>query len=80
MQLEVVWNLLLQAGSEGPTLISCAVTHTLYILKCARGALAGFYSFHKDGSNTRYGHIKEKTESFLTLPLNALNLFVFRIS
>jgi hypothetical protein len=41
MQLEVVWNLLLQGGSEGPTLISCAVTHTLYILKCARGALAG---------------------------------------
>jgi len=23
MQLEVVWNLLLKAGSEGPTLISC---------------------------------------------------------
>ncbi len=28
MQLEVVWSLLLQAGSEGPTLISCAVAHT----------------------------------------------------
>ena len=28
-QLEVVWSLLLQAGSEGPTLISCAVARTL---------------------------------------------------
>ena len=26
MQLEVLWNLLLQAGSEGPTLISCAAS------------------------------------------------------
>jgi hypothetical protein len=26
MQLEVVWNLLLQAGSEGPTLISRAAS------------------------------------------------------
>ena len=39
MQLKVVWNLLLQAGSEGPALISCAV----FILKCARGALAEVY-------------------------------------
>jgi len=30
MQLKVVWSLLLQADSEGPTLIFCAVTHTLY--------------------------------------------------
>lgn len=41
MQLEVVWSPLLQAGSEGPALISCAVMHTPYnIQKCARGALA----------------------------------------
>ena len=30
MQLEVLWSLLLQADSEGPSLIFCAVTHTLY--------------------------------------------------
>ena len=30
VQLEVVWILPLQAGSEGPTLIFCTVTHTLY--------------------------------------------------
>jgi hypothetical protein len=30
MQLEVLWGLLLQADPEGPTLISCTVTHTLY--------------------------------------------------
>ena len=30
MQLEVLWSLLLQADPEGPTLISCTVTHTLY--------------------------------------------------
>ena len=41
MQLEVVWSPLLQAGSEGPALISCAVMHTPYnIQKRARGALA----------------------------------------
>jgi len=32
-QLKAVWNLLLQAGSEGPTLIFCAVTHTFLIFK-----------------------------------------------
>jgi hypothetical protein len=31
MQLEVVWSLRLYNGSEGPTLISCVVVHTLYI-------------------------------------------------
>jgi len=29
MQLEVVWNLPLQTGSEGPALIFFTVTHTL---------------------------------------------------
>ena len=43
MQLKVVWNLLLQAGSEGPALISCTVTRTLYVL-CARGTLAEIYN------------------------------------
>jgi hypothetical protein len=36
MQLEAVWNLLLQAGPEGPTLISCAAswrTFTKSLLK-----------------------------------------------
>src|SRR6185436_14668880 len=33
------WNLLLQAGSEGPTLISQTVTHTNSLFLCARGTL-----------------------------------------
>ena len=37
--LELVWNLLLQAGSEGPTLISQTVAHLLSLsaVCCARG-------------------------------------------
>src|SRR6516164_8646672 len=38
---KVVWNLLLQAGSEGPTLISQTVAHLLSLsaVCCARGTL-----------------------------------------
>ncbi len=32
-QLEAVWNLLLQAGSEGPTLITCTAPHTLSFVR-----------------------------------------------
>jgi len=37
----VVWNLLLQADSEGPTLISWTVAHLLSLsaVCCARGTL-----------------------------------------
>ncbi len=31
MQLKVVWSLLLQAGSEGPSLISCAASNALFL-------------------------------------------------
>src|ERR1019366_1432561 len=41
---EVVWNLLLQAGSEGPALIGQAVTHIgPSSALCARGALSSAY-------------------------------------
>ena len=37
-QLEAVWNLLLQAGSEGPTLITCTAPHTLsFVRLCVHG-------------------------------------------
>ena len=39
MQFKVAQSLLLQTGAEGSTLISCAVTHTLYV----KGALVAHY-------------------------------------
>ena len=37
-QLEAVWNLLLQAGPEGPTLITCTAPHSLsFVRLCVHG-------------------------------------------
>ena len=61
-QLEVVWSLLLQAGSEGPALIFCAVTHTLY-KKRARGALAGIAGLAKCYISWRYPKNWDRSDS-----------------
>jgi len=52
MQLEVVWNLLLQAGSEGvcPHLL-CSYAN--FMKKFDSGALAGLYNFIQQASRKR---------------------------
>src|SRR5215467_10108364 len=60
---KVVWNLLLQAGSEGPTLIGQTVAHLLGLAAvcCARGTLLSISRTHgfrrpkmRQSTTTRY--------------------------
>ena len=43
-QLDAVWNLLLQAGPEGSTLITCTAPHTLSFVGCAFNFLKNYLS------------------------------------
>ena len=68
-QLEVVWSLLLQAGSEGPTLIFCAVARTLWKMRSWRTILR----IYKFGIELWYHTFLHQNWRFFRLVLSCQN-------